>query len=161
MNERSKRVTTAMVLAVIIAGCNTYRDLATEPLFSDSVRLSIEFPHEVRVGEKIPLRFQAKNVGLQPVEIQLTSRPPVFDVVVRSPDGTEVWRRLHSRFFYNALLTRKTLNPGEVLELTGEWDQRDKDGKPITPGTYSVQGALPGVGSPSHTTEISLLTITP
>ena len=36
----------------------------------------------------------------------------------------------------------RTLKPGEELKFTGEWDQVDSRGEPVSPGTYLVRGVL-------------------
>ena len=42
----------------------------------------------------------------------------------------------------NSVRDGKTLEPGEKLELVGEWEQVDNRGEPVPPGTYVVRGVL-------------------
>ena len=42
--------------------------------------------------------------------------------------------------FTQSILATKTLEPGEEVELTGEWEQVDNRGEPVPPGTYLVRG---------------------
>ena len=41
-----------------------------------------------------------------------------------------------------ANLTAVTLEPGEELELIGDWEQVDNRGEPVPVGTYPIRGAL-------------------
>jgi len=52
-----------------------------------------------------------------------------------------VWQRLKDEII-PAIVQLKTLRPGEVLELTHEWDQLGNDGEPVGPGTYIVRGVV-------------------
>ena len=39
-------------------------------------------------------------------------------------------------------LVKEVLGPGEVLELSGEWEQVDNRGNPVPAGDYLVRGVL-------------------
>jgi hypothetical protein len=49
---------------------------------------------------------------------------PAHDFVVTTPGGEEVWHWMYAKIS-NAALYSKTLEPGEELLLTGEWEQVD------------------------------------
>jgi hypothetical protein len=69
-------------------------------------------------------------------------RTIAFDLVVRSPDGRVVWRRLEGQSI-PAILQIRTPAPGEALALSDTWTQRGGDRRAVPPGTYSVEGVLP------------------
>lgn len=41
-----------------------------------------------------------------------------------------------------AILQIRMLAPGEVLESQEQWDQRTNSREPVSPGRYTVEGAL-------------------
>lgn len=107
-----------------------------------SLRLSIDVPAEVHVGEPVPITLRLENVGARPLDLYLRGRTIAFDVLVTRDDGRAAWRRLTGEIV-PAIVQHVPLKGGEVLELRTEWDQRGNDGKPVGPGLYSAQGFLP------------------
>jgi len=104
--------------------------------------LQLSLPNESRVGSAVPLVLALRNTTALPLELGLQGRTIVFDVIVTGPSGSEIWSRLHGQFL-PAILQLRVLQPGEVLELSDHWDQRDNAGRPVPPGSYQVQGVLP------------------
>ena len=104
--------------------------------------LRVELPPHARIGARVPFTLVIENRGPEPVPLGLTGRPIAFDVIVTAADGAEVWRRLRGRVVA-AVLQVRLLGPGEVMELAGEWDQRDDAGRPVAPGTYRVRAVVP------------------
>jgi len=96
----------------------------------------------VRIGEPVPITLRLTNTNDRPVELHLQGRQIAFNIIVAREDGTVVWRRLEGEVVLGILQIR-TLAPGEVLELTDVWRQRSKSGRPVEPGVYAIQGALP------------------
>lgn len=121
-----------LLFLVWASGCGT-----SEPL-----RLSLEVPGRVQAGETVPITLRVTNSGEEAVDLRLRGRPPAFDVAVAASDGSVVWRRLEGAIG-TAILQTRTLEPGESLELRGEWDQRDRRGTRVAPGPYTVRGTLP------------------
>jgi hypothetical protein len=105
-----------------------------------SLTLELEIPAEFQVGQPVPLKLKLRNTSQQPVELILGGRPP-YDFVVTKQDGIEIWRWSHGQAI-QAILEVRTLNPGEELEFTTEWQQLDNAGAPIRPDTYFVRGVL-------------------
>jgi hypothetical protein len=111
--------------------------------------VELELPARAAAGAEIPITLRARNTGTRPVELILAGRPIAFDLLVTTPDGILVWQRLHAQVIAMALQIR-LLQPGEVLEFTHRWEQRDNTGHPVAPGTYHVQGVLPAEDAPLH-----------
>ncbi len=111
------------------------------------IKLSLEVPPQVRAGEAVPLRLVAKNVTDAPLEVGFTGREDTGfcrDFVVSTPDGVELWRFVDpDTMACQAILSPKTLGPGEELTLEGEWNQADAQGTPVVAGSYIVRGFLP------------------
>lgn len=108
----------------------------------DSLELSIEAPKRVQAGEAVPITVRARNRTNRPLELHLVGRTIAFDIVVTAPDGTVVWRRLEGEAVQFILHLRR-LGPRQTLELAASWDQRGRDGSPVPPGLYNVQGIIP------------------
>lgn len=119
---------------------------------SDSVRLSLELPDEVRAGEPVPIALRVENVANRPLDLYLTGRPIAFDLIVTDAEGSAVWRRLEDEVI-PAILRIETLGPGDTLELERTWDQRTKEGEPVPPGDYTVRGELLTEDEPLTTPE--------
>ena len=56
-------------------------------------------------------------------------------------EGEQVWHWKCAQITL-LVLDSETLEPGEALELTGEWEQVDNRREPVPPGTYLVRGVL-------------------
>jgi hypothetical protein len=108
---------------------------------SDTLRLWLDVPEEVPVGEPVPITFHVENVSGRLLDLSLRGRTIVFDLVVSDMNGMTVWRRLHDTVI-PAILRLETLAPGEVLELADSWDQRSNAGEPVPAGTYTVRGEI-------------------
>jgi hypothetical protein len=107
----------------------------------DSLRLSIQIPHEVRARATVPVEVRVENTTDRPLDLYLRGRTIAFDVVVTRADGTVAWRRLEGEII-PAIIQVKTLAPREVLELNTEWNQRTNRGRRVAAGLYSVRGIL-------------------
>lgn len=131
---------------------------------SDSVRFWIEAPREARRGEPVPLTLKVQNLLPRPVTLVHGGLAIRFDLVVTRPDGTEVWSLSHSAGGVGIQTIRwaTTIQAGQVLEVPPVWlwDQRDNDGKPVPPGTYSIHGVLVAVDRDPKT-EVTPLQIRP
>ncbi len=108
----------------------------------DSLRFELVVPAEVREGTAVPIVLRLTNTREEPLELHLLGRTIAFDITVARADGRLVWRRLEGAAIHG-ILQIKLLAPGETLELRDVWRQRDSAGRPVGPGTYNVQGALP------------------
>lgn len=111
-------------------------------LLGDSIRFQVVVPESVRVGEPVPIVLRLTNTADRPLTLYLQGRPIAFDVTVRRSDRSIVWRRLEGQVV-SAILAVRQLEPGGTLEFEERWRQVSNDGKPVSPGEYSVTGSLP------------------
>ncbi len=88
------------------------------------------------------MTLTVENTAEETVALGLTGRPIAFDLTVTTADGAEVWSRLHGRTI-PMILQMALLEPGQQLEFSDTWDQRDNRGRPVDPGVYQVRGVLP------------------
>jgi hypothetical protein len=108
---------------------------------ADSVKLSVAAPATVRRGAAIEFTLVVTNPLDRGLTLYLRGREIAFDLIVRSPDGTERWRRLANRPI-PAIVKVQDLGPRASLRLRATWDQRDGRGKPVEPGKYRVHAEL-------------------
>jgi len=114
----------------------------------EAFSLSLQVPSEARAGETVPLTLIAKNVTDAPVELGLGGIEPAFcpSFVVSTSDGVDVWSYMHGDLpefgACPAVLSPKTLGPGEELVLSGEWKQTDNNSVLVASGRYLVRGIL-------------------
>lgn len=108
-----------------------------------ALRVELVAPAAVRAGEPVPVTIRITNPTNKPVDAYFVGREITFDIVVRKADSSVVWRRLTGRAVQTVLQVR-TLAPGETLELRDAWRQRDDAGAAAPPGSYTVQGVVPG-----------------
>lgn len=125
-------------------------------LLGDSVKFQVVVSDSVRLGEPVPIMLRLTNTADRPITLYLQGRPLAFDVTVRRKDGSIVWRRLEGQVV-SAILAVRQLKPGGALEFEEVWGQISNDGKPVSPGEYSVTGALPtDAPTPLETSPASL-----
>jgi hypothetical protein len=110
------------------------------------MRVEIVVSPEVAAGDPVPIVLSIANATARPLELHLQGRAITFDLTVRRGD-TVVWRRMENETA-QAILQIRTLAPGDALELTHTWDQRDRAGRSAGPGEYTVSGSVPTDGMP-------------
>lgn len=90
----------------------------------------------------------AKSTAGQPVDLtlEITNHVAAMTATYGSgqmydfwieQNGREVWRWSAGRMFTQALVHR-TINAGETVRFTVQWDGKDAQGRPAAPGTYHV-----------------------
>jgi len=139
----------------MVAGCGSPRSnneaenltsdstpTAVASLRSDSLRLELRAPAEVRQREPVRVTLLLRNESAKPIELHLLGRTIAWDLVVSDTTGRVVWRRLEGAAV-PAILRLEPLAPGQELTFTGEWDQRTSSGQPVEPGEYSLHATLP------------------
>jgi hypothetical protein len=104
--------------------------------------IELVLPPQVHLGDRVMIALRVRNDGSRLLNLELPGRPVAFDVIIRGPDGAEVWRRLRNTITGSALMLLR-LKPGQVREFSAQWAQVDNDGRPVAPGSYSVRGVLP------------------
>lgn len=102
--------------------------------------LSLEAPDEVEAGQTVKLKLIWRNLTDKAVELTLGGRPP-YDFVVTTSEGKEVWRWLAGQTVQD-ILEIKTVDPGQKLEFTLEWQPVDQSGAALAPGRYLLHGIL-------------------
>jgi hypothetical protein len=145
------------VTSLLLAGCTVDRSdfVAT----NDSLRLHLDVPHTVRVGEPVPIVFRIENARQQPLDLYLRGREIAFDIVISDRAGRVVWRRLAGEVI-PAILRIETLGPGGVLTLEHLWDQRTGPGRTVPPGDYTVRAELLTENEPLHSPAVPLRILT-
>ncbi len=113
----------------------------------DSLHVELSVPARVRAGETVRFSLHVQNVSTRTFDLYLRGRESTFDVHVSRATGDVVWQRLADAVI-PAIVHVRPLAPRERFELTVEWDQRDKKGRPISPGEYSARGLLLLEGAP-------------
>ena len=130
----------------IDVGCEGFRqwpiDLWETPdeAFLRAIDYSLEVEDQVSYGETVQMKLKLRNVSDDPITFYLGGTPP-HDFVVSTPEGEQVWHWMCAKFTLS-IMNIKTLEPGEEVEFTGEWEQVDNRGEPVPPGTYLVRGIL-------------------
>lgn len=127
---------------------------------AESLRLETDVPSQVRVGEPVPIALRAVNSGTTALELYLVGRSVTFDITVSGPDGAIVWRRLEGETV-PMILQLRIVAPGETLALRHDWDQRTPRGQIVSPGTYTVHGALLTDAQPLRTPATSFRIVPP
>ena len=132
--------------ALIDVGCSGVEpwplDDANPPgdAFLRAVEYSLEVDGQISYGETVLMKLTLRNVSEEPVSFVTGGRPP-HDFVVSTPDGEQVWHWQCAKIILLPL-DNQTLEPGEVMEFSGEWEQVDNRGEPVPPGAYLVRGVL-------------------
>ena len=131
---------------VIDVGCSTgalWRlDMGRDPSeeFLDDIDYSLEAASKAPYGDTVLLKLTLRNTSDKPVRFFTGGRPP-HDFVITTADGEEVWNWQCAKIILLPL-DRKTLQPGEELEFTGEWEQVNNRGEPVPAGDYLIRGVL-------------------
>jgi hypothetical protein len=118
--------------------------LAEEQSVTDPVAgidVSMEVPATVAAGENISMKLTVTNTTAAPIDLYLGGRDITFDIVVTDSSGSQVWQRLEDEVV-QSILQLRTLAAGEKIEMSDEWNQRTRRGRPVGPGVYTVQGSV-------------------
>ena len=108
----------------------------------EAMTLELMLPDSVHAGDSVPITLRVTNEGRKPAPLYSQGRPTAFDIVVARADGQVIWRRLE-RAVISAVLQVRELRPGEFLEFTDVWQQRDDSGRIVPAGEYRVTGVFP------------------
>ena len=123
-------------------GALSRRDTSRSPneAFLNAIDYSLEAVSKSSYGDTVSMKLKLRNTSDEPVQFFTGGRPP-HDFVVTTANGEEVWNWQCAKIILLPL-DRRTLQPGEELEFTGEWEQVDNRGEPVPPGTYLIRGVL-------------------
>jgi hypothetical protein len=119
-------------------------DQALFPVTADrfaELRVSLSVPESSQLGSIIPIAIRLENTGNSRLDLFLRGRTIAFDVLIRDAAGSLVWHHLEGEIV-PAIVQIKVLEPGQVLELSCDWNQRGNQGKRVKPGLYTAQGVV-------------------
>ena len=131
---------------VIEMGCNAdglgrvHKGESPSQAFLAAISYSLEVPSQVAYGKTVQMKLTLRNIGDEPTQFYMGGIP-AHDFVVATADGENIWRWQCGQIILQPLVG-KTLEPGEELELVGQWEQVDHRGEPVPAGTYLIRGAL-------------------
>ena len=105
----------------------------------ESITFSVETASQAPYGETLPLTLVLKNLGEETLRFYRgPSSPRLRGFGIQRFRGMELVVRQDRQL----PLDIETLEPGETLELSGEWEQVDNQGNPVPAGEYLVRGVL-------------------
>lgn len=144
----------ALALPFLLVGCSERGDSAAVDTFAAQIEaragvpfaqegavVSLDVPGSVVAGETVPIKVRVRNVSSAPLDLYLRGRDVTFDIAITDSAGDAVWSRLAGEPI-QAILQLRTLAPGEVLELSHDWDQKSQRGGAVAPGRYTVRGTV-------------------
>lgn len=114
----------------------------------DSVEAIISMPTYARVGDDVPITIVVRNAAHRPLELHLTGRETVFDIVLQRPDSAIVWQRLRD-VTIPQILQLRPLAAGESFALADRWQA-------LIPGEYLVSARIPTDTRPILATPVRL-----
>ena len=86
------------------------------------------------------MKLTLRNISDEPVLVPMGGLP-AHDFAVATAGGENIWRWQCGQIILG-LMGGETLEPGEELELSGQWEQVDHRGEPVPAGTYLIRGIL-------------------
>jgi hypothetical protein len=89
-------------------------------------------------GEPVQFVLSVMNTEPGPDTIPMPTGQ-TYDFIVRTLDGSEVWRWSRDRLFTQAA-REVAFAPGETKRFSETWDQRTNTGQQVGPGSYVVIG---------------------
>ena len=100
---------------------------------------SLEIPPQVPYGDTVIMKQTIRNIGDEAVSFDLPG--PYINFVVETSDGQYVWDWSSGKAYFSDI-SFKNLEPSDEWVFIAEWEQVDKRGEPVPPGTYLVRGYL-------------------
>jgi hypothetical protein len=101
--------------------------------------VELSAPSTAKVGTPVPLILRLTNHTRDSIlPHPLKDSSGNLHAHVFRPDGTQIWQRIWGQLDGPAWDRR--LAPGDFLEFSASWDQRDDSGRQVPPGEYVVQG---------------------
>jgi len=112
------------------------------PAVLGQLKLDLTLPDTVQSGQAVTITLRVINQSQKAASLYSQGRPTAFDLVISGRGGTQVWSRLKRAVIASVLQVRE-LAPGQFLEFTDHWNQRDDAGRLVPAGDYTVVGVLP------------------
>ena len=125
-----------------IANALNHLDKGKSPkqAFLAAIGYSLEAPSQAAYGKTVGVKVTLRNISNEPVLVPMGS-VPAYDFVISTIEGENIWRWQCGQVILD-IMGGETLEPGEEMELVGEWEQVDNRGEPVPAGTYLIRGAL-------------------
>ncbi len=117
-----------------------YPQVSSDEPFLHPIEVLWDAPPQVSYGEPIALKLSLKNVIDETVSFILGGSIP-HDFVATSLNGQGVWYWSCAKAG-NFHIPHETPEPGDKVENSGEWQQVNSRGEPVSPGDYLVHGTL-------------------
>jgi hypothetical protein len=114
----------------------------------DTVSVTIAVPSAAAVGDEVPISIVVQNNRARHVDLNLTGREIVFDVVIARADSTIVWQRLRNATTQQ-ILQLKTLGPNGSFTLYERW-------QPTEAGKFIISAELPTDGNPLQAEPVNI-----
>jgi hypothetical protein len=148
-----------IVLIVLVAACSIEKrgapgtDRDTEVVLgeqrqTDSVEVIIATPSFAVTGDEVPISVVVRNNTDRRMDLHLTGREVVFDIVVTRPDSSVVWQRL-AHTTGQQILQLRPMAPRESFTLSDHWHATE-------PGEYLVTASLPTDAAPLQAQPVRL-----
>ena len=146
-----------LLLLVLMAGCTLEKreapDANTEinigdQTGGDSVLIRVSAPRTAALGDDVPITVVVQNNRERTLDLHLTGRDIVFDIVVARANKTIVWQRLANATI-QSIVHLKRLEPGESFSLTDNWKASERGsfviGAELPTDTKPLQAAAVGI----------------
>ena len=108
--------------------------------FLAAIGYALEAASQVAYGKTVHMKLTLRNISDEPAQFYMGGIP-AHDFAVATADGENIWRWQCGQIILAAMVG-ETLEPGEELELVGEWEQVDNKAEPVPAGTYLIKGIL-------------------
>ena len=108
--------------------------------FLVAISYSLDAPSQVAYGETVYMKLTLRNISAEPVQVSMGGIP-AHDFVVETAAGDNIWHWQCGQIILGAMVG-ETLEPGEELELAGQWEQVDRMAEPVPAGAYLIKGIL-------------------
>ena len=131
---------------VIEMGCNPdgleriHKGAPPNQAFLAAIGYALEAASQVAYGKTVHMKLTLRNISDEPAQFYMGGIP-AHDFAVATADGENIWRWQCGQIILAAMVG-ETLEPGEELELVGEWEQVDNKAEPVPAGTYLIKGIL-------------------
>ena len=143
---------TVVFAVLLLAACTIDKrgDLATDSTVEldvgdqtggDSVLVRISAPRTASKGDVVPLTIVVQNNRKRTIELHLTGREIIFDIVIARANKSVLWQRLDPNAPHQQIVQLKTLAPGESFSLTENWKANER-------GAFVVGAELPTDANP-------------
>jgi hypothetical protein len=111
-----------------------------------------------RPGQPVALKFTIRNITKKPTHYDFSTSQQ-FDVTVADAQGNTVWDWAHGRVFAS-VITQIILKPGQEQSYRVVWDGNGPQGRPVAPGTYTLNARMTSNNRPAITGNVLVNTDT-